>query len=487
MRSRRFGCVSSSLVFALFVAVGGCGGGDDVGITDEDTGVADTGPDDTGVADSAVDSPTDSPTDSATDSSGDAGDTSGDAIASDGDTTVADGDAVATDGDAPGDTADSGDAMAACGTLPTAPVDVYVDKNATTPSVGTAACPFHTLAAATAIGAPASGTRTIHVADVPSGGTPPVVYAEGGLEVKKGVILSGPGAAKVTISGSAACGAGGNCAVQVDGGGTVDGFTIGGAGVETTDGTLVATIKNSIVTGASGDGLRINGAADLGPNIQSNANTGNGLTIRGAGAVHVVAGTGVVNKFDTNGGDGINIGGTDCVLTFDGGEANGNAGDGVNIANVPSSVSTAAHSVTALVAKLNGFSGTTPTNHSGIELGDAAGLKLRNSVLEKNGAHGIKWTKGTAAGSSLDLGTAVSAGGNAFAGPTAADQNTKAGVCIENTPTANTFESDKWSACPPVSRQVSSCTATFSYADIAYTKTGSVTPTFVTTTCTVGP
>ena len=52
---------------------------------------------------------------------------------------------------------------------------------------------------------------------------------------------------------------------------------------------------------------------------------------------------------------------------------------------------------------------------------------------------------------------------------------------------ANTFAGDKWSVCPPVSNQVATCTASFAYSDIAFTKTGAVTPTFVTTPCTVGP
>ena len=173
------------------------------------------------------------------------------------------------------------------------------------------------------------------------------------------------------------------------------------------------------------------------------------------------------------------------MLTFDGGSATSNKGDGVNISNVPGVITTPAHTIKGLVAKTNGFDGTTPNGHSGIVLGASAGLKVRTSVILKNGGSGIVWTHSTASGSLLDVGTAADAGGNSLGGPTTANQNTKAGVCMITPPASMGADGNKWSACPPVQRSVSECSATFAYADIAYKSTGVVV--FTTAACSVGP
>jgi hypothetical protein len=404
-----------------------------------------------------------------------------DAGASDGassDTRSTDTSTTDTSVDASVDTADSG-----CAPLGSNPVDVYVDKSAATASVGTAACPFHTLGEATALDAPATGTMTIHIADVPSGGSAPVDYAEGGLGVKSGVILVGAGATRVKISGSAACSPGGSCALWIDGGGSVAGVTVSGGGVATsvTTGTAVAAIKTSVVTGASGDGIRVLGAADLGPNIQAHDNAGNGLTITGAGSVHVIAGNGVMSSFDSNGGDGIHVGGA-ARLTFDGGSASRNHGNGVVLGSTVTGASL--HAITALVARSNG---TAAAVASGLVLQASSSAKIRSSVLLANtGAGMVALYSGT---NVLDIGPAGDSGNNAFGSGNIAIRN-KVSICVEGSGASSAIDGDAFNQCPPPQTSFTgTCASLISGQvsfDIAYVR-GPATPPFVIGTCSVGP
>src|SRR5882757_9771506 len=107
------------------------------------------------------------------------------------------GDADAPTGsDAP---ADAPPDAAGCGTLAAKPADVYVAAGSTEDSIGTAACPFHTILEATALPAPdAAHPRTIHVATGQ--------YAETGLIQLTGALtLAGAGAAQVTLAGGGHC------------------------------------------------------------------------------------------------------------------------------------------------------------------------------------------------------------------------------------------------------------------------------------------
>ncbi len=490
MHSTRRSTLSSFVQFAILgVAISGCGGSDgptdqpdDTGTIDDTSGFDTTPAPDTGRPDMGVDS-------SVADADGGGDTTTADATADATDVSSADGSDAGSDAAEGGgsDAADSGDAAdVACAPLASGATDVYVDKSSTRASVGTTECPFHTILEASTLAAPATGSRAIHVKG--GTGTTKVDYTEtASIVVKNNVSLLGDGLAITRILGGGACAEGtGNCTVLVLGGGSCDGFTVGGSGM-TTSATGKATVKNTLVTASSGDGIRALGNADFGPNIQSNVNAGNGLTISGSAKVHVIAGTGAINQFDSNTLDGIKIGGTDSVLTFDGGSASSNHGDGLDTSNVPSALTTSAHTVTALVAKLNGFDGTTANGHSGIVVGASAGLKLRTSVVLKNGGIGVFWTHSTAGTSLLDIGSVTGFGGNSFGGPTTADQNAKAGICMVTPPSPTAADGNKWSVCPPTQNEISSeCNGTFTYADIAYKK-AATTPVITTTSCTVGP
>jgi hypothetical protein len=473
----------ASMVFAVvaLASVAGCGSIDESGGGEQDAG----GGGDTAIVDSGTDARVDW-TDARVDSPGD---TRGDATDGGGDSTDAGSDSIV---DAPIDSTDAGsdsivdapiDSTAetssdapmdvGCGTLGAHPTDVFVDKRATTASVGTSTCPFHTIAEATtaALVPPSGSAMTIHVAV----GTvkAPLIYGESGLEVRSGVTLLGDAAGTVLINGTGGSCIGGNCTLQIDEGGIVDGFLISGDGVVTvTTTTGKATIRNSLVNGATADGITINGNADLGPGIRVNGNGANGVTIA-AGTVHVIAPTLVsaVNTFDSNPKAGIVVGGTDSVLVFDGGDVSTNAEDGIVLDNAPSAISTPSHTISNATVKQNGHTLTTDNGHSGIVVGANAGLVLRNSVVTKNGGHGVFWTRSTSFGSKLDLGTVAASGGNTFGGATSANQNAKSGVCIMSAPDTFSAVGDKWAACPPVASLVSDCTATFPYAVIAYKNT----------------
>ena len=71
---------------------------------------------------------------------------------------------------------DGADAAVVCGTLSATATDVYVDKSSAMPSVGTLACPFHTIKEGTDLAAVAG--RTIHVKG--GSGSTAVTYTETG-------------------------------------------------------------------------------------------------------------------------------------------------------------------------------------------------------------------------------------------------------------------------------------------------------------------
>jgi hypothetical protein len=352
---------------ALFtgVALAHCGGddadtsevpGDDTGTGDEtaidtgtgeetstdtgsdDTGSDDTGsPDDTGMAsETSADDGGDATTDgTTTDGASEAADDGGTEAASDGASTETGGDTAVADS-GPDVLPDGADAAVVCGTLSATATDVYVDKSSAMPSVGTLACPFHTIKEGTDLAAVAG--RTIHVKG--GSGSTAVTYTEtGSLQVKTGVTLLGDGELVTKIVASGTC-SGGNCAVQVANGGTLDGFDItsAGNGIVTADGTTPAVVQNVNVHNAQ-DGIVVLGTANFGSataggNVQSKSNSGNGVHVKGTGTLHVYSTTlpATDNSFSANQGEGIFVEGT-ARLVFDGGTVNNNKSNGIHLAS----------------------------------------------------------------------------------------------------------------------------------------------------------
>jgi hypothetical protein len=522
----RLGAVGLALLTG--VAVAHCGGddstpeeipGDDTGITDETS--IDTGSDDTGMAAETSDdtgSMDDTGTTSETgDDTGSAGDSTSDGAtsetATDGATTetATDGataDSVATDSVASDSAvADGADAAVVCGTLSATAVDVYVDKGATTPSVGTLACPFHTIKEGTDLAAVAG--RTIHV----KGGTGStmVTYTESGaLTVKAGVTLLGDGELVTAIVNSATC-TGGNCAIQIANGGTIDGFDVTGAGngIVTSDGTTPAVVRNVHVHDAQ-DGIVVLGTADFGSataggNVQSKSNKANGVHVKGSGTLHVysTAVPATDNSFSSNASEGIIVEGS-ARLVFEGGTVNNNKSNGIHLASTVGFTDTARHDIAGLTAKFNGLSpvGAVVGEASGIVVDGTSSIKLRNSVLLTNTQNGITFVFGGT--NTINLGDVpvTGAGGNTFSVPDTASQNANFAVCLEGVTADDTApaEGDKWAACaitvpavPQAQVSTGNCATTSDKGAVGYKKaTGGSTvthPVKITpvTGCLVGP
>lgn len=368
--------------------------------------------------------------------------------------------------------ADAGPAP--CSPLPSDATDVYVDKRYSggTPT-GTKRCPYTTILAGTAAVGTLSGTRIVHVA----GDTPPVVYQEAGaVPVNTNVSLRGDGPAKTTIVASGPCGTR-TCAVMVNGGGTVEGFTVmpsSGEGIVTALTAPAPIVRNVTVTGAAASGIVAFGAIELGPSIVLTKNAAQGLASTGAGLVHIV-GAGVSNAFDNNGANGINIEG--ATLTFDGGSTSGNGLNGIRFGAAGSVTTT--HTVTGLVATKN--------RNTGISAFSGQNLRLRSSSLLTNGSSGLLYVY--VAGYSLDLGIATDVGGNSFGVATVAARNTRAGIYLCNSRGLGTqpAEGDAFSACPPTLTALTACDVLPpSYTDIAYVAAVAGSP-VIAASCIAGP
>ena len=277
---------------------------------------------------------------------------------------------------------------AGCGALGAGATDVYVDQRFTGASqTGTQACPFATILAGTTAAAPLSGSVTIHVA----GATPPLTYAESGsVTVSANRVLQGQGATMVTISASGSC-ASGTCAVTVEGGGAIDGFTVvssGGDGVDTAAASPAPVVSNVSASGSHGWGIVAAGAVNLGPNIVVNGNGSGGVEspADASGVVHVITGT---NSFDNNHGNGLNFDGS-SVLHFEGGTANGNF-QGIRLAGAGAGP----HTITSLVATNNSGPG-------GIVAYNGQSIVLRSSALVGNANVGLLYDY--VGSSTLDIG-----------------------------------------------------------------------------------
>jgi len=388
----------------------------------------------------------------------------------------------------------SGDAIAldgtSCVSLAPDATDIYVDKFATGASMGTAACPFHTIAEATALGA-TSGTsiRTIHVSG--TGPVSPVTYNETSVvHVAGRVILLGAGAFSTRITGAGASFLGYNATVVIDQNAVVDGFSIvnaSGSGVVMNTGSLTpggvpATIKNSTLTGNKEYGIVVGNAAEIGPNVHADGNSKTGLLLIGNNFVHVTS-TGGASSFDSNNEIGIFWSSGTGSLQIDGASASNNVtGAGVRL----QSTGTVTHRIINLVAKNNATAGLNVTGGN---------LNLRNSTLTKNKSFGLIFNYGTSGGYTLDIGTTLSsgAGNDIFGAVTSTERNGLAGICLANAggTGSQAAEGDKWSSCPTPSQVlVSGCDGGgTSYADIWYfQRSGATTPNPVlVTSCGLGP
>jgi hypothetical protein len=364
-----------------------------------------------------------------------------------------------------------------CAPLTSADADVYVDSRFMgMQATGAMACPLHTVQQGLTAARMLGGNRTVHVA----GSTPALVYDEtGSLDVSPGITLMGGSALTTTISASGPCTAGsasGTCAVIVEAGGVVQGFTIvspSGDGIWTASGTPTPLVHDVAANGSKNDGIVAYGGVDLGPNIGASDNGNAGVeSPMGAtsGVVHVITG---INGFSGNKGNGIDLSGA-ATLNFEGGLANDNF-QGLRIDTMP----TGSHTITGLTAK--GNTGT------GVLIYGGQTLKVRSSSFLGNGANGLYYAY--ANGSALDLGTSTDSGGNVFGGSTS--RNTSAGLTLCNAPASQSADGDSWVNCPPTQAAiVCGVSSNVGYKDVLYEYQGGVGSTGqgpISGTCSVGP
>ena len=407
------------------------GRGDDTGSGDSAGETSETGIDDTGLAlDTASDSPI---ADSGT---GDTG--------------------PSFDGPGPPIEAGGGDAVS-CSSLPSGATEIYVDKRFAGVPTGTIGCPFITIGDAMKVPGPWVGTRTVHVA----GSTVALWYTETtSVFVSKNMVLLGDGLDKVTISApSTAAGA----AVVVDGGGTLDGFSISsslGDGILTQNALPAPIVKNVKVNAAKTNGITVGGSAEIGPNAHFDKNGFYGLGSKGDGTVHIIAPNA---SFDGNSASGISLDGG-ATLKFDGGSASNNNANGVRL-NGSSGGVAVVHTVTSLIANNN--------KGQGIGVFNGHSLKLRSSTTLGNYSGVVFIYMGS---NTLDLGVGGDKGGNTFGGATI--HNTRAGLllCKSKGPGTQPADGDTFGACAPTQSSVSMCDVSGSYFDVVYSPGISVSP-----------
>ncbi|MBI2395182.1 MAG: right-handed parallel beta-helix repeat-containing protein [Deltaproteobacteria bacterium] len=367
-----------------------------------------------------------------------------------------------SDGSTP-DTTPAGD-VAPVEVGPTCPVvsnptEIWVDLASTTAtSNGTSACPFKQIADAVTFANTLSiAPRTIRV----KAGHYNEVVA---LKLRQGIKLLGAGAATTTLSGGGNCTSSATgfwCIVRVEGGATLDGFTID-AGPTAKHGVVTGetgtagypVVRNVKISGAVGDGntgiLSMSGS-QLGPNVES---TGNryGLVIWGNQIVKVVNGA---NRFDDNSIIGINHEGTGQLI-FEGGSVSGNP-VGIKLGDV-TTTTPANNTITSAIVRDN--------TEVGLLVGAHASAKVRGSAFT-GGKVGIAVVYGST--NIVDLGASSSdLGGNDFGNATT--RNSKAGLCVGVTRAAALPAlGNKWPACSPTVQNlgtVTSCDSVPSYADV---------------------
>ena len=449
MHPRTFLSLGFSTLGLLVAACGGSGFDNNFGVSD-DGGAGDSAPGDSGLGDS-----------SSVDGGGMADATTVDATTLDA-------------------TVDAG----VCGPLLTGTTDVYVDSRFMGPmATGAKACPFPTILEGIAAADTLTGSRIVHVA----GDTTPLVYDESdAVMVGPNVTLRGDGPAKTILNASGSCGSG-KCAAMVEGGGTIEGFTVaspggsGGDGIVANHNSPPPIVRNVRANGSKLSGVVALGAIELGPNIVANQNGAQGIESVAAatGIVHIHSGA---NSFDLNGANGVNIDGA-AVLHFEGGTANENTFNGIRLFGVAATVAgPPTHLITSLTASRNG--------NTGISVFNPQSLVLRSSTLLANANLGLLYDYAT--GTVLDIGPTGTAGTNVFGGATVAYRNGKAGIylCRSRGVATQDAAGDSWSVCPPTSASFPTCdTVPTSYVDVAYSPAIGSTPgnPTIVTGCAVGP
>lgn len=367
------------------------------------------------------------------------------------------------------------DAISPCSVLAAAAPDLYVDATSKKPSNGTSDCPFHTIREATELSWILLSTRTIHVVGGTSASV--VAYNETGVVVvRNNIALVGPGvAARITGGGSCPVGSG-NCIVEIEPGGAVDGFAVlpptgfSGNAIVLNNGIVVAPakIKNVQITGApAGQGaLVVKGASDIGPGMNLSTNGANGINVIGSGNVHIIGSSSGDNLFNTNANNGISIDvGATATLTIDAATTSGNSANGVRIANGSK------HVISKLIANGN--------VNQGVVVYSGGSLAMHGSTLTGN-KMGLVFIQSSS--STLDIGTSPDAGNNVFGGATA--KNTLAGVCVSILH-GMTFNGDSFTNCTPVSIFNAPCDGLTTYNDVVYSSSTGATASV--SACAVGP
>jgi len=401
----------------------------------------------------------------------------------------------ATQGDASSRDATTGDAArsdASPGCGPLTPSSIYVSVGGPTNGNGSMGCPFRTIhqgvaAAASAVGA---GTTSVSQVEV-SGGS----YAEVDLVIPSGVVVQGTaGAATTFLQGTSSANCPGSvspCAVVVDRGATLDGFTVGVSPSPSRDGSVTGDgvvgapsatdtlapplVKNVVVAGLTGGyGIVALGSMAVGPNVSSSGNStgasrGAGLWVSSNGTVTVVGTATQPNHFDNNTGNGVvatgsagvtfsygttsgnHLNGLDMTaggtLNYTSGTANNNGVNGVRLGGT----ATGTHKITSLTATGNQASGVAVYDTDGVQ----QRLTLRNSTLLGNKAAGLYYDYGLSVGSGtaspLDIGEATTAGGDVF-GRGSGDggvANNAVGVYLCHAPPLQLAYGDTFSICQP--------------------------------------
>jgi hypothetical protein len=375
----------------------------------------------------------------------------------------------------------SSDGTSGCGTLAATANNVYVDNASSQPSVGTTACPFHTIYEASSLTwIPATGHRTIHVA----AGTYTETHA---VVIGPAVVVAGAGVGVTDVTGGGSCSGSANCVIEVGGGAVVHDLTVIGATsthaivTDSFGGSLSAPLVHNVAANGAGGvlaGILARGAADIGPNVALTGN-GRGLDSVGSGTVHIIGGASPApadNVISGNSLSGIHMEGSSMLL-IDSADVHDNGTNGIDFVGTGG-----VHTLRSLLVHANGQDGIVVTSD--------CSLYVRNSAFYGNN-FGIRFVKtGT---NTLDLGGGPTAttGGNTFAGTSVASLNRSGGICVNLTAVPTYVvpaQDDSWSSCPdPGVAHVTACDATGGYDDIWIAVTGGGTgATPDTTGCLVG-
>jgi hypothetical protein len=221
-------------------------------------------------------------------------------------------------------------------------------------------------------------------------------------------------------------------------------------------------------------------------NVHMDNNGVTGLRIL-SGEVYVLAAATTVNTFNNNkAGYGIeattgdSLGDVRLILAPQGSIAhrtNGNYLGGIHL-NHSSGSGAVPHEIASLEARQNGFGPNSAgifVHIAGATSANQSSLVLRGSTLLQNLGIGLRFQKGSI--NSLDIGTSSSPGYNVLGDVVAAsNRNANSGICFENMTNSASYQAaeyDRWSSCPPVPVQVTSCGVNAAYHDMTYVGTSS--------------